>query len=80
MGLTEVDYQTREGTNVFTVRVFYSRELVNQITIRFFPVTYDHYESVLGLTLPDGFPSRDVEASGKKFKFVVLQLHVYKIM
>ena len=69
VGLTEADYLMGEG-NVLTATVFYSRELANPITISFFPVTYDQYERVLGLTLTSDFPPRDVEANGKNFCFV----------
>ena len=66
--LTEADYQMKEGFgDVLTARVSYSRELANPITLRFFPVTYDRYERVLGLILPSDFPSIDIRASGKNF-------------
>ena len=65
--LTEPDYQQREGqgNNVITARVLYNREIVNPITVTFFPITYDRYLNVLNLQLPTSFPGRAVEADGE---------------
>ena len=71
MELTEADYQRREGSedNMITGRVLYNREIANPITVTFFPVTYNTYLNDLGLTLPPGFPTREIgaefEAKGK---------------
>ena len=57
--LTEADYQRREGqsSNVIVARVSYDRDIVNNILVTLFPVTYDQYDAS-GLTLPPGFPNR----------------------
>ena len=59
--VTEADYQQREGqgNNIIQARVSFSRDIVNPITVSFFPVTYDRYLNVLNLELPPGFPSRE---------------------
>ena len=59
--ITEADYQQREGQggNIINARVSYNRDLINDIVINFYPVTYDRYLNVLGLTLPDDFPRRE---------------------
>ena len=64
------DYQQREGqgNNSIIVGVSYSRDLANDITINFFPVTYDRYLNVLGLDLPPGFPPRPVGSEFDAYK------------
>ena len=50
-------------------RISYSLEIANPITITVYPVTYDHYENVLGRSLPPSFlprePGTEYEACGK---------------
>ena len=68
---TYADYQQREGqrSNVIYARISYSLEIANPITITVYPVTYDHYENVLGRSLPPSFlprePGTEYEACGK---------------
>ena len=68
--LTEREYQVREGqgSNVIVARISYSRDIVNPITLRFFPVTYTEY-SARSFTLSPDFPAREegpeFEAGGK---------------
>ena len=67
MELTEPDYQRREGNeNFIQARISYNRDLVNPIIIIFHPVTYTTYLDEVG-PLPDGFPTREFEASGEHF-------------
>ena len=59
VSLTEADYQRREGQggNVIVASVAYDRDLANDVTVTFFPVTYMEYAR-RGFTLPSGFPTR----------------------
>ena len=68
--ITEIDSVRREGFGLIVSRISYSQELANNITINFYPVTYNHYLNVLGLHLPGDFPSEaegdfQSEAKGK---------------
>ena len=69
--ITETDYQQREGrgNNIITARVSSSRDLANDVTVNFFPLTFDRYLNVLGLDLPPDFPTRpegpEFDAQGK---------------
>ena len=66
VGLTQADYQKREGANgnILDARISYSSVLANPVPITFTPVTYSHFLIDLGMMLPDNFPPRDAEAGG----------------
>ena len=57
-----------QGSDFIVARISYSRDIVNPITVRFFPVTYTEY-SAQGFTLPPDFPARnegaEFEVGGK---------------
>ena len=64
MELTESMYQMREDLGSIVSRISYSQELANNITINFYPVTYNHYRNVLGLHLPDELSLIESHAQG----------------
>jgi hypothetical protein len=69
--ITETDYQQREGlgNNIIRARVSYNRNLVNDITINFFPVTYDQYLNVFG-ELPPSFQEEGPEFDAQEDDFI----------
>ena len=71
--VAEADYNQTEGQggNVIVAHVLYNRDIVNPITVTFFPVTYTQYRMDVSPTLPPGFPmpplpsEPELEASGE---------------
>ena len=62
--LTAIEYQMREDLGSIVSRISYNQSLANNITINFYPVTYNQYLNVLGLHLPAEFPSVKYQAEG----------------
>ena len=62
--LTESMYQMREDLGSIVSRISYNQALANNITINFYPVTYNHYLNVLGLHLPDKLSLIESHAQG----------------
>ena len=62
--ITEVDYVATEMFGKVALFIFQNKNLANNITIKLHPVTYDQYQNVLGLSVPDDLQAL-VETEGK---------------
>ena len=73
VAITEHDFQIVEGTdnNILSVTVSFSTAVENPIKLNFIPLTYDQFYSE-GLTLPNNFPERNIDASGTLISITLL--------
>ena len=66
--LTQKNTMGFEENGAIVSRISYNQSLANNITINFYPMTYDHYLEMPGLHLPDDI----LPLESKQVSFIIL--------